>query len=65
MIGLGAEEPRVAHALDVIDLFAQFQRIEIAGQQAVAVEIKLPAFLGQEEAEVIGRNCQLTPPDPV
>src|SRR5262249_30556424 len=46
----------VTQALDVIDLIAALEGIEVAGQQAVAVEIEKPALLGHEEPEILRRR---------
>src|SRR5262245_46847767 len=43
----------VAHVLDVIDLVTALERVEIARQRAVAVEVQEAAFLGHEKAEIL------------
>src|SRR6266487_94095 len=45
--------PGVADVLDIIDLVARAQFLEIAGQHTVAGEIQEPALLGQQEAEIL------------
>src|SRR6266702_4688342 len=50
---LDGGRPGVADVLDVIDLVTLAQLLEIAGQHAVAVEVQQPAFLGQQEAEIL------------
>src|SRR6476661_6998990 len=53
---LGGDRPGVADVLDVTHFIAAVQMIELAAQQAVAVEVQQAAFLGHQEAEVLLRR---------
>ena len=54
---LRGDRAGVAHVLDVMNLVAALEPIEVAGQQRVAVEVEQAAFLGHQEAEVLlGRD---------
>src|SRR4051812_47436668 len=50
---LAGDRAGVAGRLDVGDLLAPAQLVEIARQHAVAVEVEQPALLGHQETEVL------------
>src|SRR5262249_5953255 len=49
---LGGDRAGVADVLDVIDLVTAVERVEVAREYGVAVEVEQAAFLRDQEAEI-------------
>src|SRR5688572_28582735 len=52
---LGCDRASVADVLDIAHLVVGLEAVEVAGEEAVAVEVEKTAFLGLEEAMILAR----------